>query len=186
MRTTLLFLAISIGIFAQDKQNATVNEKKDQPSNSTENNQPKEQKKDSDQATVMDKEYYEYYFTTLPDSAKLKKEKLEFNLIKTFKTEINKRDYPACKDLLPQITAKSVQYEKVTPESIWVRGIKDVLGYLPYKEYMYIIKFQKYLAYISYETDPSKYVQAPFQMELIFKKDNIFDSKTESHPTETK
>ncbi|MCC6275640.1 MAG: hypothetical protein IT569_07270 [Leptospiraceae bacterium] len=188
MRTVLLFLVISIGLFAQDKPSSPPAEKKDQPANTPENTQPKEpQKKESDsQAAVMDKEYYEYYFTTVPDSAKLKKEKLEFNLVKTFKSEINKRDYPACKDLLPQITSKSIQYEKVTSESIWVRGIKDVLGYLPYTEYMYIIKFQKYFAYVTYEMDPSKYIQAPFQMELIFKKDNIFDSKTENHPADSK
>ena len=189
MRTVLLFLAITFGVNAQNQPVTPVPvpaDKKDSPV-SAENPATKEpQKKESESSSVMDKEYYEYYFTTVPDSAKLKKEKLEFNLVRTFKSEINKRDYPACKELLPQINSKSIQYEKVTSESIWVRGIKDVFGYLPYTEHMYIVKFQKYFAYVTYEMDPSKYVQAPFQMELIFKKDNIFDSKSENHPVETK
>lgn len=186
MRTILLFCVISMGLSAQTATVTPVIEKKDPPVSKENTTQKEAQKDESEKQTVMDKEYYEYYFTTLPDSAKLKKEKLEFNLVKTFKTEINKRDYPACKELLPQINSKSIQYEKITSESIWVRGIKDVLGYLPYTDHMYIIKFQKYLAYVSFEMDPSKYVQAPFQMELIYKKDNIFDSKTENHPVETK
>jgi len=180
-----------MSLFSQDK---TTPEKKDAMPPAAENKQnpPSSQPQNppaqnTDQQGVLDKEYYEYYFTTIPDAGKLQKEKLEFNLTRLFKTEIQRRDFPACKDILPQIKPGSVKYEKVSPESIWVRGIKVALGYIRYTDHMYVVKYQKYFAFISFELDPSKYIQTPFQMELIFRKENIFDSKVpEPHPAESK
>ncbi|MCE9499044.1 MAG: hypothetical protein K8R21_00765 [Leptospira sp.] len=193
MRAIFILCVFTIGLFSQDKPNPQ--NKEPQPGQGSNQNQQNpgtnqgqpQPAQNADQQGVLDKEYYEYYFTTLPDAGKLQKEKLESNLTRLFKTEIQKRDYPACKELLPQIKPASLKYEKVTSDSIWVRGIKDVLGYIRYTDHMYVVKYQKYLAFISFELDPAKYIQNPFQLELIFKKENIFDAKSsEPHQAETK
>ncbi|XDD52227.1 hypothetical protein AB3N59_19940 [Leptospira sp. WS92.C1] len=125
-------------------------------------------------ASALDKEYYEYYFRTIPDVDSLEKAKLEYNLIRSFKLELRKREPETSQSYLKGIKSSSVRYERVKSDSIWMRGIRSQMQHIRFQEYMYIIIYDKYFCYISYEINPSRYVMEPFQVQLIFKKENPF------------
>ncbi|WP_051061407.1 hypothetical protein [Leptospira weilii] len=125
-------------------------------------------------APTLDKEYYEYYFRTVPDVDALEKAKLEYNLIRSFKLELKRREPSVSADFLKQIKAASVRYERVRPDSIWMRGIRNQMKHIRFQEYMYIVIYDKYFLYISYEINPSRYVMEPYQVQLIFQKENPF------------
>ncbi|TGK01952.1 hypothetical protein EHQ53_14530 [Leptospira langatensis] len=125
----------------------------------------------------LDKEYYEYYFKTLPNTDTLEKEKLEYNLIRSLKLELRKRDAEKMNpEELKKVNASSVRYERVFEDSIWMRGIRKQLGHLKFKDYMFVIVYDKYYCFISYEMNPARYIQEPYQVQLIFKKENPFTS----------
>ncbi len=125
-------------------------------------------------AGTLDKEYYEYYFRTIPDVDALEKAKLEYNLIRSFKLELRKREPSITQDYLKQIKATNIRYERVNPDSIWMRGIRNQMQHIRFQEYMYIVIYDKYFLYISYEINPSRYVMEPYQVQLIFQKENPF------------
>ncbi|WP_039941090.1 hypothetical protein [Leptospira alexanderi] len=125
-------------------------------------------------AASLDKEYYEYYFRTIPDVDALEKAKLEYNLIRSFKLELRRREPSLSPDYFKQIKATSIRYERVLADSIWMRGIRNQMQHIRFQEYMYIVIYDKYFLYISYEMNPSRYVMEPYQMQLIFQKENPF------------
>ncbi|AOP36233.1 hypothetical protein A0128_19580 [Leptospira tipperaryensis] len=125
-------------------------------------------------AASLDKEYYEYYFRTIPDVDALEKAKLEYNLIRSFKLELRRREPETPREYLKQINASSIRYERAQPDSIWMRGIKNQMQHIKFKEYMYIVIYDKYFCYISYDMNPARYVMEPYQVQLIFKKENPF------------
>ncbi|WP_051185334.1 hypothetical protein [Leptospira alstonii] len=125
-------------------------------------------------AATLDKEYYDYYFRTVPDVDALEKAKLEYNLIRSFKLELRRREPSVSPDFLKQIKAASVRYERVRSDSIWMRGIRNQMKHIRFQEYMYIVIYDKYFLYISYEINPSRYVMEPYQVQLIFQKENPF------------
>lgn len=125
-------------------------------------------------AATLDKEYYEYYFRTIPDVDALEKAKLEYNLIRSFKLELRRREPSVTQEYLKQIKAASIRYERVQGNSIWMRGIRNQMQHIRFQEYMYIVIYDKYFLYISYEMNPSRYVMEPYQVQLIFQKENPF------------
>ncbi|ASV13395.1 hypothetical protein [Leptospira santarosai] len=125
-------------------------------------------------AAALDKEYYEYYFRTIPDVDALEKAKLEYNLIRSFKLELRRREPSLSPDYLKQIKAANIRYERVGADSIWMRGIRNQMQHIRFQEYMYIVIYDKYFLYISYEINPSRYVMEPYQVQLIFQKENPF------------
>ncbi|TGM88833.1 hypothetical protein [Leptospira licerasiae] len=131
----------------------------------------------------LDKEYYEYYFKTLPNLDVLEKEKLEYNLIRSLKLELRKRDpEKMTSEELKKINANSVRYERVFEDSIWMRGIRKQMQYLKFKDFMFVIVYEKYYCFISYEMNPARYIQEPYQVQLIFKKDSAFNTTTLPQP----
>lgn len=123
----------------------------------------------------LDKEYYEYYFKTLPDIDQLEKAKLEYNLIRSLKLELRKRDTEKMNsEELKKVNASSVRYERVFEDSIWMRGIRKQMQHLKFREYMYVVVYDKYYCFISYEMNPARYILEPYQVQLIFKKENPF------------
>ncbi len=163
--TALILLLFSVGISAQEAG-------KDKPSTSTE--EDGEAHKDG---KSLDKEYYEYYFKTLPNTDLLEKEKLEYNLIRSLKLELRKRDTQKMNpEELKKVNSRSVRYERVFEDSIWMRGIRKQLQHLKFREYMYVVVYEKYYCFISYEMNPARYIQEPYQVQLIFQKENPFHS----------
>lgn len=125
----------------------------------------------------LDKEYYEYYFKTLPNTDIIEKEKLEYNLIRSLKFELRKIDPEKMSpEELKKVNSSSVRYERVFEDSIWMRGIRKQMGFIRFREYMYVIVYDKYYCFISYEMNPSRYIQTPFQVQLIFKRDSNYNS----------
>lgn len=99
---------------------------------------------------------------------------MEYNLIRSFKLELRKREPSITQDYLKQIKAASIRYERVNSDSIWMRGIRNQMQHIRFQEYMYIVIYDKYFLYISYEINPSRYVMEPYQVQLIFQKENPF------------
>ncbi|PJZ70935.1 hypothetical protein CH373_07295 [Leptospira perolatii] len=127
------------------------------------------------EGSALDKEYYEYYFKTLPNTELIAKAKLEYNIIRSLKLELRKRDpQKMTLEELKKVTPGTIRYERVYEDSIWMRGIRNQMQEIKFQDYMYIVVYEKYYCYISYEMNPAKYVQEPYQVQLIFQKENPF------------
>lgn len=117
----------------------------------------------------QDKEFYEYYYKTQVENFPLKKAKLEYNLIKTAKKEILSRDYSKqTVDLIKKIDATNIKYERVYRDSKWVRGFMAQMTHLAALEFMYVVKHDKYMCFMTFETNPESYLQEARQSQLIF------------------
>ncbi|PJZ41586.1 hypothetical protein CH370_09035 [Leptospira kmetyi] len=169
LRTKLFLILLLTSANVLSAQNAPTSAPVSQPANPEENGDV--HKKD---AATLDKEYYEYYFRTIPDVDALEKAKLEYNLIRSFKLELRRREPSVTPEYLKQIRAASIRYERVQGNSIWMRGIRNQMQHIRFQEYMYIVIYDKYFLYISYEMNPSRYVMEPYQVQLIFQKENPF------------
>jgi len=124
----------------------------------------------------QDKEFYEYYYKTQAENLPLKKAKLEYNLIKTLKKEIMSRDYSkANMDLIKKIDGANIKYERVYRESKWVRGFLAQMPHLAVKDFMYVVKFDKYMCFMTFETNPESYLQEARQSQLIFSGTDKFE-----------
>lgn len=124
----------------------------------------------------LDREYWSYFY--IPDfSEKLKEEKEEErkfnnNIIRVFKSEIEKRDSPYCLEELPNINENTVRIREINANNQWIQEVKKKLKHLKFTEYMYLVKYKRYLSYISFEVDPKEHLQSPYQVELVIKSSN--------------
>lgn len=153
--TTILLLFLTTSIFSQEV--GSMDEKHEEKSG-------------------LDRNYYETYYKNLPSEKAKTKAKLEYNLIRGLKREILGRDYSKENlEKIKEINPSNIQYEKVTRESKWVRGIKKAIPHIKEMEYMYIIKHGKYLCFINYEVNPENYISEPYQRELVFDGTDKYD-----------
>lgn len=130
---------------------------------------------DHDAKSGLDKEYYDYYFKTLPEYKNKDKAKLNFNLIRHLKKEILSQDFSKpTQEAVSKISPDNVQFERVNSDSIWVRGIKSQKPYIKYREYMYVVKHEKYFCFMTFEINPEDYLQQARQVELIQDLDDKF------------
>ena len=124
----------------------------------------------------QDKEFYEYYYKTQVENLPLKKAKLEYNLIKTLKKEILSRDYSKANiEAIKKIESSNIKYERVYRDSKWVRGVLAQMTHLSVKDYMYIVKYDKYMCFMTFETNPESYLQEARQSQLIFSGTDKFE-----------
>lgn len=124
----------------------------------------------------LDKEYYEKYYKYLPENIGKTKAKLEYNLIKNLKREIVGRNYS--KESLAkikEINPSNIQYERVTRNSKWVRGIQKALPHIKEKEYMYVVKHGEYMCFMTFDVNPENYIFEPHYRELIYDGAGKFD-----------
>jgi hypothetical protein len=159
MKPVIFFTLISIfilGLHAQEVAN------------------PDEEK--HEEKSGLDREYYEKYYKNLPSEKAKTKAKLEYNLIRNLKREILGNDYS--KEnlvMVKEINPSNIQYERVTRESKWVRGIRKAIPHLKELEYMYIVKHEKYLCFISFTVNPENYIFEPYQRELVYDGSDKFE-----------
>ncbi|MCU0825218.1 MAG: hypothetical protein MUF77_11320 [Leptospira sp.] len=123
-----------------------------------------------------DKELYEYYYKTRPANFPVSKAKLEYNLIKTLKKEILSRDYSKESiEATKKIDATNIQYERVYRESKWVRGFMNQNTHLNYSEFMYVAKYDKYMVFMTFDTNPESYLQPARQAQIVFSGKDKFE-----------
>ncbi len=123
-----------------------------------------------------DKEFYESYYKNMPENLPMSKAKLEYNLIKTIKREIIGFDFSKdTMELTKKIDANNIKYERVSRDSKWVRGILTSMPYINNKEYMYVVRHDKYLCFMTFEANPEKYIQQARQAKLTFPPKDTFD-----------
>lgn len=119
----------------------------------------------------LDKIFYtSYRFLNQPKLENTEKT-LNTNLVKAFKNEIILRDSPNCLKYLQDINVSSIRKKLVDKESIWMKKIKKEVGYVQFTDFMYIVKYQNYLALIIYEIDPNRHLTKPSQIEFIMNKE---------------
>ncbi|TGN14542.1 hypothetical protein [Leptospira ilyithenensis] len=124
----------------------------------------------------QDKEFYEYYYKTIAESQPLKKAKLEYNLIKALKKEIVSRDTTKeAKENIKKIDTSNIKYEKVYRESKWVRGFMGQLPHLTARDFMFVVKYDKYMCFVSFDVNPESYLQEARQSQLIFEGKDKFE-----------
>ncbi|TGL20973.1 hypothetical protein [Leptospira yanagawae] len=117
----------------------------------------------------QDKELFEYYYKTRPENLPPNKAKLEYNLIKTLKKEIMSRDYSKeSAESIKKIDATNIQYERVYRESKWLRGFMTQNTHLNYMEFMYVVKYDKYMCFVTFDVNPENYLQQSRQSQLVF------------------
>ncbi|MDX1958052.1 MAG: hypothetical protein SFU98_05735 [Leptospiraceae bacterium] len=173
MKYLVILLLFNFALFAQ------TNVKTDQTKKDSEKKEPAKLQNTQSSASDpfedldLDKEFYVYYnYLNQPKSDPKEDNKvLHTNLIKSFKNEIILRDTPNCNKFLPDISVTTVRIKNVSKDSVWMKKIKKEVGYINFTEFMYIVKFQTYLALIIYEVDPKKHNISPQQVELIISKD---------------
>jgi len=124
----------------------------------------------------LDRIYFETYYRNLPTDRAKSKAKLEYNLIYNLRREILARDYSE-ENLkkVKEINPSNIRYERITRDSKWVRGMKKALPHLKEMEYMYIVKFEKYLCFINFHANPEDYILEPYQRELVFDGSDKYD-----------
>ncbi|MCZ8237479.1 MAG: hypothetical protein O9346_07760 [Leptospiraceae bacterium] len=124
----------------------------------------------------LDKEYFEKYYKFLPENMAKNKAKLEYNLIKNLKREIVGRNYSKeSLAKLKDINPSNIQYERVTRNSKWVRGIKKALPHILEKEYMYVVKHDAYICFMTFDVNPEDYIFEPHYRELVYDGAGKFD-----------
>lgn len=172
-------IASTVG--AQDAAPAANKDTKVETAKSTPNDTNVSPHKDKQEAKIketsveidLDKEYWSYFY--IPDfNEKLKEEKeaekrLNQNILRIFKAEIEKLDTPNCLPELPNITDTSVRIKEIQPNNQWIQEVQKKLKHLKFTEYMYLVKYKNYLSYISFEVDPKLHLQSPFQVEMVIK-----------------
>lgn len=129
---------------------------------------------DSFEDDELDKEFYTYYYMNLPkhlQKEEKSKSKLHSSLIQVFKKEISKRDRNVTKETLSDISPSTAKFKRVLESSKWMKKIKSELRYIQFTEFMYIIKYKKYLTLILYQVDPELHIQTPSRVEFLMVKD---------------
>ncbi|WCL47714.1 hypothetical protein [Leptospira sp. GIMC2001] len=155
-----LFLFSGAGFIAQDVPNET---------NTTAGQPILNDEEEHDSAAGLDRDYYEKYYKYLPENMAKSKAKLEYNLIRNIKREIIGRDYSKANlELIKNINPSNIQYERVTRNSKWVRGIKKALPHILEKDYMYVVKHGVYTCFITFEVNPENYLFEPHYRELVY------------------
>lgn len=123
-----------------------------------------------------DKELYEYYYKTRPENFPVNKAKLEYNLIKTLKKEIMSRDYSKeSVEAIKKIDATNISYERVYRESKWVRGFMNQNTHISYSEFMYVAKHEKYMVFMTFDTNPESYLQPARHSQIVFSGKDKFE-----------
>ncbi|MDF3819958.1 hypothetical protein P3G55_08620 [Leptospira sp. 96542] len=160
--TLILFFVVAVSISAQDTK----------PQNT-----PNEViQEDHDTKEGKDKELFEYYYKTRPENLPPNKAKLEYNLIKSLKKEILSRDYSKENlEGIKKIDATNIQYERVYRESKWLRGFMVQNTHLSYGEFMYVVKYDKYMCFVNFDVNPEMYLQQSRQSQLVFEAKDRFE-----------
>lgn len=106
----------------------------------------------------LDQEYYDSYLDQKSDPEAGKKERLEQNLLRMLKTTLPREDTFDGGDYAKKLQPGGFEYEKISRQSMYTRGIFHELGYMVPSDYMYIIKTGPYLILAIYEGDPERFL----------------------------
>jgi hypothetical protein len=118
----------------------------------------------------LDKEFYTYYYLNLPKHLQKEdkdKKKLQANILKVVKKEIEKRDRSVSKEELLEISVQNTKIKRVHEDSPWMKLLKKEIKYIQFTDFMYISKYKKYLILVIYSLDPEKHRLSPSQVEYL-------------------
>ena len=123
----------------------------------------------------LDEEYYDSYLDSKKDPEAGNKEWLESNLLRMLKSVLPREDTSGGADYAKKLKAGDFEYEKITRESMYTRGIFHELGYIVPSEYMYIVKSGPYLVLAIYEGNPERFLLDVQRTKVLKKGGNPSD-----------
>lgn len=124
----------------------------------------------------LDKEIYEMAEKSRERRNYPDKKKLEYNLLYTFKKEIKLSDSdPETQRIGNEIDYSKITYEVLDYESKYYRGLKALNPEITKQDFMYVVKYDKYLLWIGFKVNPEYYIVLPKQSVLFYGRDTRFD-----------
>jgi hypothetical protein len=117
----------------------------------------------------LDREFYNEYLDSLPDTWAPNPEILQSNLFATLRRILPREDPFEGPEYLRSLTPDGFEYKRVTLDSPFVRGLFKEAPYLQKTAYMWIVKSGPYLIFVSYRADPERYTLSEHQ-NLVIKK----------------
>lgn len=118
-------------------------------------------------ADDLDKRFYNEYLDSLPNRYVQRKALLEQNLLDTARTMIPREDPFEGAEVARRLQAADLEYQRVTLESAFVRGLFAELNYLRETEFMYVVRAGGYLVFMSFRADPSRFTIDAYQTRVI-------------------
>jgi hypothetical protein len=124
----------------------------------------------------LDKEIYELAEKSRERRNYPDKKKLEYNLIYTFKKEIKLSDSSAeTQKIGDEIEISKISYEALDHESKYYRGLKALNPEITKQDFMYVVKYDKYMLWIGFKVNPELYIVLPKQSVLFYGRNTKFD-----------
>ncbi len=106
----------------------------------------------------LDQDYYNSYLDGKKDPEAGRKGRLENNLLRMLKSVLPREDTFEGADYAKKLKSGDFEYEKISRDSMYTRGIFHELGYMVPSDYMYIVKTGPYLVLAIYEGDPERFL----------------------------
>jgi hypothetical protein len=117
----------------------------------------------------LDKEYYNAYLDSLPNEKKKRLETLKKNLLSMLKKVIPREDPDHGQSYAEKLTVESFQFEEISAQSPFVRGmIKEIPGLRPDK-FMFVVKTGPYLVYVAFNVNPGQFITSESQQHVIIR-----------------
>jgi len=107
--------------------------------------------------TEFARDFYNSYLDSLPDQRKARRAVLQANLLKTLKRIIPKEDPIEGSAVADTLRADELLFMRVDRSDPYVRGIFKEVPNLKEEEFMYIVRFRDYIAFVCYRADPLKF-----------------------------
>lgn len=117
----------------------------------------------------LDEEYYDSYLDSRKDPNAKNRERLEGNLLRMLKSILPREDTFGGDDYAKKLKIGDFEYEKISRESMYTRGILHELEYMMPSDYMYIVKTGPYLVLAIYEGDPERFLLDVQRVKLLKK-----------------
>jgi hypothetical protein len=132
------------------------------------------------------RDFYNGYLDSLPDPRREQRILLEANLLKSLKRILPREDPFEGGQIASSLQASELTFARVHRTDPFVRGILKEAPHLKIEEFMYIVKFRSYMAFLCYRADPVKYRVDETPNYLLIKKKPAMDGEkekpAEDHP----
>ncbi|EHQ04546.1 hypothetical protein Lepil_4068 [Leptonema illini DSM 21528] len=125
------------------------------------------------------RDFYNGYLDSLPDPRKQQRALLEQNLLKSLKRILPKEDPFDGRQVADGLQVSDLAFARVQRTDPFVRGILKELPHLKEEEFMYIVRFGSYMAFLCYRADPMKFRVDETPNYMLIKKKPASDGEKE-------
>ena len=115
----------------------------------------------------LDREFYNYHLDQMPADYSPSEETLEKNLFFALRRIIPGDDPQDGYDYVDAMGPRDFIYQRVGLDRPFVRGIFRELPHLRRTPFMYILKTGPYLVFVSFVTDPARFILNEYQAHTV-------------------